>query len=277
MMNWWEKYMKVNKKIVDKRRNDIMKIIQTENKVDVLKLAEQFHVSPLTIRRDLQYWESLGAIVRNYGGASLIQDFVENDDYDKQRYMHAIAKRAASFVENDDVIFINSSQTALMVLEFIKNKRVTVITNNAKAINYTPDFLVTVVFTGGEVRFPKNSMTGDFALSMLNNITADKCFIGCSGLDEEGISTELMKEMLINQTMLKRTKNTRFVLCDHHKFGLNYSFRYSSFDSIHVLITDVQAQSAIVEAIEQKYMTQIIRVEPVINLNQEQIQGEKLM
>ena len=259
MMNWWEKYMKVNKKIVDKRRNDIMKIIQTENKVDVLKLAEQFHVSPLTIRRDLQYWESLGAIVRNYGGASLIQDFVENDDYD------------------NDVIFINSSQTALMVLEFIKNKRVTVITNNAKAINYTPDSLVTVVFTGGEVRFPKNSMTGDFALSMLNNITADKCFIGCSGLDEEGISTELMKEMLINQTMLKRTKNTRFVLCDHHKFGLNYSFRYSSFDSIHVLITDVQAQSDIVEAIEQKYMTQIIRVEPVINLNQEQIQGEKLM
>lgn len=261
--------MKVNKTIVDKRRHDIMQIIQHNHAVDVLALAEQFQVSALTIRRDLQYWEDRGAILRNYGGAKLIQEFVDaSSDYDKQRYLKAIAKYAAQFVVEGDVIFINSSQTAINVLDYIRNKKVTVITNNAKAIRYTPDSRVTVVFTGGEVRFPKNSMTGDFALNMLNHIYATKCFIGCSGLDEEGVSTGLMKEMLINQTMLKRTKGTRFILCDHTKFGVNFGFHYSTFDTIHYLITDNQANEMITEAIHDRFNTKIIQVDPVTNLIQ---------
>ena len=47
---------------------------------------------------------------------------------------------------------------------------------------FNPDENVTVLFTGGELRFPKKSMTGDLAIQTINSITANKCFIGCSGL-----------------------------------------------------------------------------------------------
>lgn len=255
--------MKVNKTIVDNRRNDIMKMIQEDNYVSVNDLAEKFNVSAITVRRDLQYWEDQGAIIRNYGGAALIQEFIEDADYDNKRYLDAIAKKAAQFVRDDDVIFINSSKTALRVIDHIKNKRVTIITNNAKAINYTPDPSVTIVFTGGEVRFPKNSMTGDFALNTLNNITANKCFIGCSGLTEEGISTELMKEMLINKTMLQKTRGQRFVLCDHNKIGLNYSFVYSNLEDVSYIITDVKANMEILDRVKERTKVDIIKVEPI--------------
>lgn len=159
------------------------------------------------------------------------------------------------------MIFINSSTTALMIVDYIKDKHVTIITNNARAINYTPDPKVLIIFTGGEVRFPKNSMTGDFAVAALNNITATKCFVGCSGLTENGISTGLMKEMLINQTMIKRTSGQRFVLCDSTKIGVSYSFFYSSLKGFDYLITDVKADDEVIEKVKENTGINVIKVE----------------
>ncbi|MBQ1811731.1 MAG: DeoR/GlpR transcriptional regulator [Erysipelotrichaceae bacterium] len=257
--------MKVSKDLVDKRRQEVMKLIQENNFMSVEELLKHFNVSPATLRRDLQYWESLGAIERNYGGAALLQAFIEEDEetYQRRRYMKAIAKRAAMFVEDGDIIFINSSMTATMLIEYIKYKHVTIITNNAKAINYNPDENVTILFTGGELRFPKRSMTGDLALQTINSITANKCFIGCSGLTTEGISTANVKETMVNKTMLQRTKGKRFVLCDHTKVGLNFAFRYATFDGIDYLISDVDADNDILSYIKKHNDITIIREEPL--------------
>ena len=51
--------MKMSKEIVDARRKLIMQRIQTHGSVDVNTLANELNVTPLTIRRDLQYWEDL--------------------------------------------------------------------------------------------------------------------------------------------------------------------------------------------------------------------------
>ncbi len=242
-----------------------MRLIQENNFMSVEDLQKQFHVSAATMRRDLQYWENLGAIERNYGGAALLQAFIEEDEesYQRSRYMKAIAKRAAMFVEDGDVIFANSSMTAVMIIDYIRYKHVTIITNNAKAINFNPDENVTVLFTGGELRFPKKSMTGDLAVQTINSITANKCFIGCSGLTMEGISTANVKETLVNKTMLQRTKGKKFVLCDHTKVGLNFAFRYATFDGIDYLITDVEADKDVIDHIARHNKISVIKEEPL--------------
>lgn len=73
---------------------------------------------------------------------------------------------------NDDDIFINSSSTALKVLKFINNKRVNIIINNAKASSIKIDPLVNVILTGGGVSYPKNAMTGTFALNNLKSVAS---------------------------------------------------------------------------------------------------------
>ena len=255
--------MKVSKDIVNQRRIDIMKTIEENNFVTVEELVRKYDVSPVTIRRDLQYWEDQGAIVKNYGGASLIHAFVEDNDYAKTRFMKAIAKRAALYIEDGDVIFINSSKTAVMVMDYIKNKKVTIITNHIKAASNLDDGIV-LIYTGGEVKYPRNSMTGDFTLAALNNITASKCFIGCSGLKEDGVSTGIMKEMLINQTMLNKTAGQKFILCDHTKVGLDYNFHYGDYREIDYLITDVNANEKIISKIKARYTNMnVIEVEPL--------------
>lgn len=257
--------MKVSRTIVDKRRAEIMKAIQENNFMSVEQLVQMFNISPVTIRRDLQYWEDKGAIERQYGGASLLQAFVDEDEtsYERFRYMNGIAKRAAIFVEDGDVVFINSSLTALMIINHIKNKNVTIVTNNARAINYNPDPKVNIIFTGGEVRFPKKSITGDIALATLSNITADKCFIGCSGLNKNGVSTGYIQETMINRNMIQRTKGERFLLCDHTKIGLSFSFNYSNFDDITTIITDNEANSEITDYIKDNHHVEIVKVEPL--------------
>lgn len=236
--------MKTSKVIVDERRNQIMRIIQKEGKVFVEQLAADLQVSVLTIRRDLQYWETLGAIERFHGGAKLIQHFLENnyDQTSNEPYKHAIAKYAAQLVEDNDTIFINTSSTALLILKYIKNKRVTVITNNGKAILIDHDPLVSIYLTGGELRIPKESMVGDFAMNNLSRVTATKAFLGCSGFSiRSGMTTAILQEVAINETMIKRCSKGIYVLADHTKIGNDHSFVSGDLNAFHYLITDTLA------------------------------------
>ncbi len=254
--------MKVKKDIVNQRRIDIMKSIEENNSLTVEELVKIHKASPATIRRDLQYWQEQGAISKKYGRVTLIEAFVEDNDYVKNRYMKAIAKRAALYVEDGDVIFINASRTALMVAEYIRNKNVTIITNNTKATAFSLDPNVQLIMTGGEIGHSHTYLTGDFALSSINMVTATKCFIGCSGLKENGVSTGILREMSVNKAMLARTAGQKFILCDHSKVGLDHNYYYTDFSDIDYLITDVEADKRVINRIKQKNSINIIAVEP---------------
>lgn len=257
--------MKVNYEIVQQRRKDIMSLIQKFGRITVKELANEFKTSPMTIRRDLQYWEDLGAIQRTHGGARLIQSMVDHIEpyLTNDRYKHAIAKYAASFVEDKDIIFINTSSTALLVIPYIKKKQCTVITNNARALLIPHDPSVNIVLTGGEIHYPKETMTGDFAIHNLKKVIATKCFIGCSGISiESGITTSILAEAPINETMIKRTNGRRFVLCDYTKIGIKHSFFSSDIHQIHCVITDINADDDEVNQL-RKEKVQVIKLEPV--------------
>ncbi|NCB33198.1 MAG: DeoR/GlpR transcriptional regulator [Erysipelotrichia bacterium] len=258
--------MKVNYSIVQKRRDDIMVMIQKLGNVTMDQLKTDFNVSDITLRRDLQYWEDRGAILRYHGGAKLVQHMVNhnNSNFTNDRYKRAIAKYAAMLVEEGDTIFINTSSTALLVIEFIVGKHCTVITNNAKALLVKHDPLLSIVLTGGELRFPKEAMVGDFALNNLNRVLANKCFLGCSGISaEDGITTAILSETAVNETMLRRTSGSKFVLCDYTKVGMKHSFLSGDLDAIDCLITDVNADESSVEAIKEHHV-KVVKLEPLI-------------
>ncbi|MCI6271889.1 MAG: DeoR/GlpR family DNA-binding transcription regulator [Erysipelotrichaceae bacterium] len=258
--------MKVNYDIVNERRKNIMALIQKLGEVSVHMLSNEFNVSNLTIRRDLQYWEDRGAIIRNHGGAKLIQSMVnlENDYLTNDKYKHAIAKYAAQLVNDGDTIFINTSSTALLTIQYIVNKRVTVITNNAKAVNIKHDPQVTIVLTGGELRTPKEAMVGDFALNNLKKVSATKCFLGCSGINaKDGITTAIMSETSINETMIERTSGLKVILCDYTKVKTKHSFISSSTSQIDCLITDINADEEEIEKIKQLNV-EVIKLKPLL-------------
>lgn len=257
--------MKMNKEVVEARRKSIMQKIQANGSVTVDELAKKLKVAPMTIRRDLQYWEDRGAVVRFYGGARLVQTFVEDGEDNNEPYKHAIAKYAAQFVEENDTIFINTSSTALLILHYIKNKHVTAITNNANAVFVDYDPRISVVLSGGELRIPKESMVGDFALNNINRVTANKCFLGCSGFDiEAGMCTAILQEVSINETMIKRCDGPVFMLADSTKLGKTHQFSVADISAFQYLITDQRASEEQIAEFEEKNV-QTITLGPLCN------------
>lgn len=233
--------MKRKRSIVDSRRDSILDELKTTGEIKAELLAAKYQVTPLTIRRDLQWLESNNKIQRFYGGAVLAEnEKIEGNELDE--YRRLIAKHAAGLVEDGDTIFINTSMTALQIVGFLENKRVTVITNNGRIFASKIPESVQVLITGGELRYPKFAMIGEFAQRNLEKVTVKKSFLGCSGLTEErGMTTEIMNEVPINMMMMKNVAGAAYILADHTKVGINSSFISARINNITHIITDEKA------------------------------------
>jgi len=236
--------MKQSKKVVDARRQSILDALIKDPNLTADDLASLLNVSALTIRRDFQYLEDRERITRHYGGAKVVESFLDKTNrHDLSEIRkNLIARKAAEFVKDGDTIFINTSSTALLILKYIKDKNVNVITNNANSLLLKREYNINIILSGGELREPKNSMVGEFAYSNISRVTANKCFIGCSGISAKvGITTAALAEVAINELMLKQCTGPRFVLAESTKVGHNHSFVSSSLERINVLITDQEA------------------------------------
>lgn len=69
--------------------------------------------------------------------------------------------------------------------------------------------------------------------------------------------------MLINQTMIKRTKRPTLRFSDSTKIGVSYSFFYSSLKGFDYLITDVKADDEVIEKVKENTGINVIKVEPL--------------
>ena len=175
--------MGTSRSLVESRRAEIVETLSGRGNTKVTELAEEFGVSTLTIRRDLDFLVEQGLVRRLHGSVELID---------------------IRFVEDGDTVFINTSSTALSVIEHITSQNVTVVTNNGKALQLTPPPGVSVILTGGEIRQPKWSMSGEFALSTVKHINAAKAILGCSGFSaDRGITTLVSHATSITSLMLE--------------------------------------------------------------------------
>jgi DeoR/GlpR family transcriptional regulator of sugar metabolism len=264
-------YMKSSRSTVLARQACILEMLTLTGTASTAELAASLKVSQVTIRRDIADLiknDIVAAgvhciIERSYGGVTMRPRNEEENIFSSALTANkaAIARYAASLVEDGDTIFINTSSTAVGILPFITAKQVTVITNNVKAMSQERRDDMILVFTGGELRFPKEAMVGDFALQNLNRVTASKCFLGCNGINlDDGMMTAVLQEATINSIMFTRVAGPRYILADQSKIGRRLNFTYGKLDEVTTLITDTEADPFMVSAF-QKHI-QVVQVKP---------------
>jgi DeoR/GlpR family transcriptional regulator of sugar metabolism len=247
--------MKKSQSFVNARRNKILEYMKSTGVVKVEDIAALFKISNLTARRDFDALVQDGKIERFYGGAILAEDASQASDAKLKKLgnKHAIAKKAAEMVNDFETIFINSSSTALLVLKYITAKYITIITNNGKALFASRPKDSTLIFTGGEIRVPKNAMVGDFATNNIMKVTANKCFMGCAGISLSlGIMSTVLQEAAINEMMISHTNGDRVILADYSRFERIQPFQACSIECITHLITDVDAPDSVLESYRKK-------------------------
>jgi DeoR family transcriptional regulator, fructose operon transcriptional repressor len=260
--------LKKTKSIVSKRRERIIEYLKANKTINTNKLADKLEISPLTLRRDLQALDEEGSVIRYYGGAKLVSNTMDDNSNivsntsgildTKLVKKHTIAKYAASLINEGDTIFINSSTTALLILEYLGDKRVNIVTNNGKALNSTIGSNVSLILTGGQVYERKQSLIGEFATQTLSRVMADKCFLGVSGIAaDSGISTSVFQETLVNHEMIKRCSGPIYILTDSTKVGRHDNFSSGDINELTHLITDSDIQESSIREFEEKNLTVI--------------------
>ena len=96
------------------RRNEILDLIQKNQFISVRKLCSILFYSEATIRRDLEQLEKDGAIIRIRGGAMIREGLnielpLNLRQVNNIRQKNAIAAKAAELIEDNDVLFFDTS------------------------------------------------------------------------------------------------------------------------------------------------------------------------
>jgi DeoR family transcriptional regulator, myo-inositol catabolism operon repressor len=225
-----------------KRIQQIQEYVLKHQSVSLDDLGTVFGVSKTTIRRDIRKLIKEGMIQKVYGGVAISHAKLESFNERKARNQlqkRLIAKTAADYVENGDVIFIDSGTTTLEMITFLKNKQVTIITNNLDIIiEALPFENLSVISTGDLLERATKSFSSHSHADSFKKYNFDKVFMASTGVSIlNGVTNSSPIESGIKEIIVKGNADV-FLLVDHTKFDKYAMVTYCGLEEIDYLITD---------------------------------------
>jgi DeoR family fructose operon transcriptional repressor len=211
------------------RREKIMDELEHKKIMYIEDFVKIFDgVSESTIRRDLKILEDENYIVLLRGGAVKLKLDSHEIPVGTKKLLYKedkekIAKLAASFVEDEDVIYIDSGTTCSAMVKFIKAKGVRVITTNVQVLceinsNHSNN-IESCTIIGGDFNRNLDSISGPLTDTTLRNLNVEKSFLGTSGFGiDVGINTPDFREAS-KKSIVKSNSKKCYVLADSSKFN----------------------------------------------------------
>ncbi|PIF43315.1 DeoR family transcriptional regulator [Chryseobacterium sp. 52] len=227
------------------RHDDILKELDEKGHVLVQDLCERFNVSSVTVRKDLNYLESLGLLFRNHGGASKHVRYAYERNVDEKENINVeakqnIAKAALQLIQENDCIILASGTTMHYLARMLANfGPLTVLTSSLRvALELCNNPNINIIQLGGEVRKSSTSIVGSISETILRQFSCNKLFLGVDGIDMEfGISTSNAAEAHLNQLMIECSEKV-VILGDSSKLNKKGFGKIATLDKIDYLITD---------------------------------------
>jgi len=231
--------------IKEKRINKIEEYIIEHKSVSLDELMNVFKVSKNTIRRDVQELVERGDFKKVYGGVAVNDDkrakleSFHDRQVRNQKEKERIGKAAANFVNDGDIIFIDSGTTTIEMIKFINNKQVTVITNSLDFIVQSlPYENLNVITAGGILERKTNSFGSLKYMDILNAYNINKAFMAATGISlSNGVTNASPLESELKSSIVDRSSEV-YLLVDHDKFDKYGLMTYCRLDKIDYLITD---------------------------------------
>ncbi len=210
--------------LTEERHNLILEFLEEKGMTKISDLIEITNTSESTIRRDLTLLESINVLKRIHGGATLLKGRLTELSYHEKEVQSvaektAIAKFAASLIEDGDSIYLDAGTSTFEMIQYIDKKNIIVVTNGLKHINSLVERNINSYILGGKVKSVTKAIIGSDALKNLQKFRFDKCFLGINGVHMEcGFTTPDSEEAILKENAMKHSSET-FVLADESKFG----------------------------------------------------------
>ena len=237
-----------------KRKQLILEKVTKDKFVSLEYLVQALNTSESTVRRDLDELESERKLRRVHGGAESLH-FLQEEESNQEKSIKniqektRIAQKAASLIQEYDVIFIDAGTTNELLVNELHDPSVTVVTNSIHHATKLVERNIPTVIIGGVVKRSTDASIGGVALNQIGQLNFDKAFIGMNGIDDGFFTTPDMEEGAVKRAILENAKRT-YVLADASKLGQT-SFAKVAPISRARLITN-QTESEVIQKIKEK-------------------------
>lgn len=211
--------------------------------VSLDKLCEVFKVSKNTVRRDVKELLEKGKIKKIYGGVTINQKKLipfEERNIKNHNEKQIIAKVAADYINDGDIIFIDSGTTIMWIIDYLKDKNnLTILTNNLSAIVSAVQYPnLNVISLGGTLKRKTNSFVGNSTSLVLKDYNISKSFMAATGISiAKGATNSSIEEYELKKIIVEKSDEI-FLLVDSSKFDIISLMTFSPLSNLDYVITD---------------------------------------
>lgn len=235
---------------IEERHQKILKILSEKGRISNSEIQETFGISYDSAKRDLRLLEEQGLLKRTHGGAiparqiggNIINNLSPEERVVeiKENYL-AIAKEAVGTIEENDVVYITNASVGYLMAKSIGDVICTVVTNSiAIAEELRKKENVSVILAGGEMQ-ANGCFYDSFALSVINRLRFDKCFITSACVSAKfGLSIQKSRSVEITNAVINNSK-TVYGLYPVEKIGFDSVISICSASKLDFIITDGEA------------------------------------
>lgn len=211
--------------LTHERYQTILQLLQERGTVTVAELSERLHISESTIRRDLNTLADMGKLNKVFGGATSVKqsygiyetDVANRSDF-KSEEKTAIARYAATLIQDGDFVYIDAGTTTSRLIDFIENRSAIYVTNGIVHAQKLVQKGLQTYITGGRIKPLTEAVIGPTGIKNISSLNFTKAFMGTNGIDlDAGYSTPDIDEARIKEAAVQNSYMT-FVLADSSKF-----------------------------------------------------------
>lgn len=226
----------------EKRLKEIMSYINSLGVVSMEELCEHFHISISTVRRDIDKLLKQKMIRKIYGGVEALNPgvipFKARDNVNVPA-KDAIAKKASTLIESNELIFIDAGTTTRDIIHYLPDlNKLTILTNSLDVINQAAKFPnISLTIIGNVYKPSSRSFVGTDALILLDKYNISKAFMAATAVSiAHGLTNSDEQEYLIKKKVVEKSHNI-YLLADSSKFDHSTQLTYAKLSDIDGIIT----------------------------------------
>lgn len=224
---------------------EISEYLKEKEFATVEDMMEKFQVSRSTLRRTLIGMEEKKLLKRVRGGAEIVENIecvlpinIESVFNEKKDEKIKIAEKAATLINDNDIIFIDSGSTCYYMIDHIVAKNITVVTNGILHIQKLMSKGINTYILGGYAKPEQNLILGEDIIKKINAMNFNKAFLGTMGIDKKsGFTTMLLEDGEVKKAVIKSSDEC-YILADASKFNKKKFYTYGDFSQGTIITSD---------------------------------------
>lgn len=233
------------------RQEFILREVNLHNRVLTSDLSEAINVSEDTIRRDLAELAEHGKLIKAHGGAlskSFHTSFQPNGVYSQDK-KKIIAQKAVSLIRDGMFILSGGGTTINELARALPEQlQATIFTGSlAAAIEYVRHPTADVIFIGDRISKNSRITVGGDAISQINQVNADICFLGINAIDPvKGLTDNDWDIVQVKKAMIRSSKKV-VALTISEKINSFQKIMIGEITDLDILITELDPSDPLLD------------------------------